>query len=528
MLAFLASTAALQAQNVGINTTGARPDTSTILDLNTGNSGHAGFLPEQVALQSASDAATIFMPANGLFVYNTGTGGLTPAGYYYNSGTSGSPNWVKLLTGVGGGSGWSLTGNAGTNATSNFIGTTDGNALQFIVNNLQSGWIDYTSPYNSFFGYGSGLQMTLYGSGGNSNTGVGYEALDSTTATNNTAIGALALYGDLGGYNNTAGGAQALQHTSVGNANTSFGAQSSVANTTGGANTAMGYQALQNSVNGNYNTAIGNAALFTETAASSNTALGFDAGYNNTSSLNVFVGDSAGYNNTSGTQNTFVGYQAGAVPVYAAVNNSIFLGFRSGVGAATASSNTIYLGNSSTTTLFSAAPAINSYSDRRIKDNVQENVPGLAFITKLHPVTYHINIDKENKILGVKDDKDFKGKYDIEKITQSGFIAQDVEAAANACGYNFCGVVKPETKDGLYSLGYTYFIMPLVKAVQEQQQMIDSLKTANNAMSKEEKDLKTANASLQTAETKNEKDIAELRKLVYILTEKAEATDTKK
>ena len=51
-----------------------------------------------------------------------------------------------------------------------------------------------------------------------------------------------------------------------------------------------------------------------------------------------------------------------------------------------------------------------------------------------------------------KDDSDRKGKYDIEKIKMTGFIAQDVEKAAKEAGYDFSGVQKPANPDELYSL----------------------------------------------------------------------------
>ncbi|MBK7029828.1 MAG: tail fiber domain-containing protein [Bacteroidales bacterium] len=39
------------------------------------------------------------------------------------------------------------------------------------------------------------------------------------------------------------------------------------------------------------------------------------------------------------------------------------------------------------------------YSDERIKDNIVANVPGLDFILKLRPVTYNLNIHRQNEIL---------------------------------------------------------------------------------------------------------------------------------
>jgi hypothetical protein len=60
----------------------------------------------------------------------------------------------------------------------------------------------------------------------------------------------------------------------------------------------------------------------------------------------------------------------------------------------------------------------------------------------------------------------------------NGFIAQEVEAAAAKLNYNFSGVDKPQTKDGLYGLRYGDFVVPLVKAVQELSQKVEKLEAA--------------------------------------------------
>ena len=73
-----------------------------------------------------------------------------------------------------------------------------------------------------------------------------------------------------------------------------------------------------------------------------------------------------------------------------------------------------------------------------------------------------------------KSNADWDGKYDIEKQRVTGFIAQEVEQAARQCGYDFHGISKPRNQNGLYSLNYAEFVVPLVKAVQEQQQQIDA------------------------------------------------------
>lgn len=83
------------AQNVGINSTGATPNTSAMLDVSATNK---GVLIPNVSLTSLTDAVTITTPANSLVVYNTNTALTGGAGYYYNSGSSAAPVWVNMLT----------------------------------------------------------------------------------------------------------------------------------------------------------------------------------------------------------------------------------------------------------------------------------------------------------------------------------------------------------------------------------------------------------------------------------------------
>jgi hypothetical protein len=111
------------AQNVAINATGSSPDTSAMLDI---SSSSKGLLIPQISLSTLTDAATIAVPAHSLLVYNTNASLSGGKGYYYNSGTTGSPVWVKLSTS---GTEWQLTGNTGTNPATDYIGTTDSTNL---------------------------------------------------------------------------------------------------------------------------------------------------------------------------------------------------------------------------------------------------------------------------------------------------------------------------------------------------------------------------------------------------------------
>ena len=120
-----------------------------------------------------------------------------------------------------------------------------------------------------------------------------------------------------------------------------------------------------------------------------------------------------------------------------------------------------------------------TYSDKRFKTDVRKDeVKGLEFITALEPVTYNYDIDAQatwkEQNYGEKDTAQWEGKYDIEKIRFSGFLAQDVEALANKIGYSFSGVDAPKNDKDVYGLRYAEFVVPLVKAVQEQQDMIEN------------------------------------------------------
>ena len=85
-------------------------------------------------------------------------------------------------------------------------------------------------------------------------------------------------------------------------------------------------------------------------------------------------------------------------------------------------------------------------------------------------------------LTGNKETADFPGKYDVEKIKFSGFLAQEVEQAAKETGYDFSGLHKPNNSNDPYALSYETFVVPLVKAVQEQQTQIENLNKQNNLL----------------------------------------------
>lgn len=532
--------------------------------------------------QVAIDAA-IPSPEEGMQVYN-----LALKSYVVYDGIS----WKPLSVGT---ASWGLSGNAGTNAATNFIGTTDNQALHFKVNNIHAGEINPTTLNTSFglaaltnntsgrrntavgtyalnsntFGFSNtavgtyalysnttGHSNTAFGGGalysnttgnfnaasgtsalasntsGRSNTALGHTALSSnttgedntavgggalgsntfgfsntalgrnalyynTTGFDNTASGTLALFSNTTGVNNTASGNNALRSNTTGFNNTASGAYALWINTTGYFNTAVGTYALRSNTTGYSNTASGDNALYSNTAGNFNTAFGRNAlhnnttGFNNTATgnnalfnntigwLNTASGNNALFDNTTGSNNTSVGYEAGASN--STGNNNIFIGAFSnsstsdisnstaiGFGTIVNASNKVQIGNSFITVIEGQVPFTNP-SDRRLKENINaKNNLGLEFINHLQPVSYNYIAD-------------------ATKVRHDGFIAQDVEKAMKDLGIEFSGLKKDT--EGMYSLAYSDFVMPLVNAVKElkseseyQQKLIDELTKKNEVL----------------------------------------------
>jgi trimeric autotransporter adhesin len=453
-LLFLVSGLSVNAQ-VSINTDNSLPDNSAMLDVKSTAKGV--LLPRMTQAQRTA----ISSPAAGLIIYQTDN----IPGFYFNSGSSGSPAWTM----VGGGTGWSLTGNSGTNPATNFIGTTDNVALNFRVNNQKAGRI--SSDGSVFLGYQAGNSNTgLY------NSGIGFQTLyANTTGVLNTANGYQALYFNTTGSNNTANGADALYANTTGVLNTANGYQALVFNTTGIYNTANGGTALADNTTGSNNTANGAEALKSNSTGGQNTANGVQALSSNTTGWqNTSVGSNSLVNNSTGSYNTALGYNTG--PNSADLSNTTCLG----IDATATGSNMVRIGNIYVGSIGGYQNWTN-ISDGRFKENINEDVPGLSFITQLRPVTYQLNREKINKFSGVTEIQGniqetapsvkFNTSDKYSQVT-TGFIAQEVEAAAQSIGYNFSGVDAPKNENDFYGLRYAEFVVPLVKAVQEQQIII--------------------------------------------------------
>lgn len=364
--------------------------------------------------------------------------------------------------------------------------------------------LGFAAFFSNTGGYGNtatGYRSLYYNSNGNYNIASGYNSMYSNTSGNyNIAIGGEALFYNTvrsglvavghealhknaqtisdanDGVNNTAVGYRALHNNTVGFSNTGIGNQSLINNTEGGSNTAVGNKTLFSNTTGSINTAVGNDAMLYNTSGYSNAAMGHNALFANTTGThNTAIGCRTLKNNTTGSRNTAVGYYAGPT----SGNDNLFNTGAFGYNATVATNNTIRIGDNNITSIFGAV-GWGSPSDGRFKTNVTPDVPGLEFITKLKPVTFNWDLDALNEFQGKeegnkKDPRIKKARRKKEQKDYTGFVAQEVEKAAEACGYDFSAVSKPPNDKSTYHLTYSEFVVPLVKAVQEQQKEIENL-----------------------------------------------------
>jgi hypothetical protein len=346
---------------------------------------------------------------------------------------------------------------------------------------------------------------------GSNNVAMGFQAMyNNLTGRQQVAIGSSALYRNTEGFYNIAIGDSALYNNTAGNTNVSIGTwtltkntsgRSNVVagfstmrnNTTGWGNAAYGENALHNNTTGHFNTAIGTEALFggnlfTNYTGYWNTAVGFQAlAFGGTGHGNVAAGFLSGTHSADHLiDNTFVGSSTRISGPDTCVNSTALGHF-----ATVTASDQVRVGNSSVTSIGGFEDWTN-ISDSRFKKNIQQNVPGLDFILQLNPVTYNLDISGLNDFLRVNDPPAFSAGEKIEIIVpdenavrrkesqlMTGFLAQEVQAVAKKINYHFSGVDAPKNESDLYGLRYAQFVVPLVKAMQEQQQMIETLKNEN-------------------------------------------------
>lgn len=168
-----------KAQNVGINSTGATPNASALLDVDAAPANNKGILIPRVSLTSTVDVTTIASPATSLLVYNTNVamtgGGL---GFFYWDGAA----WSRVGANT-------ICGTANTNSVTKFTSPTticnsiisdDGTKVGVATSTANT-----VLDVNGSFAYREGTAISL-ANGANNNVAIGsysYFRITGPTAT---------------------------------------------------------------------------------------------------------------------------------------------------------------------------------------------------------------------------------------------------------------------------------------------------------------------------------------------------------
>lgn len=392
--------------------------------------------------------------------------------------------------------------------------TTSG--FQNVFVGASSGIGNTTADYNTFVGAqtgdGNGWKNTLIGSfagrktlDGYRNVAVGSSALDIleeplplfgfSNSFRNVAIGDSALWGArqpggpplnlsvTGSEHNVAVGSKAM-FSIYGISNVAVGSFAG-GNASGDRNIFLGRNSFANG-NGDETIVIGTDAAI-DANLNNSVIIGVNAASNDNNGNGgmVIVGKNGDFNGQA-TNCVLIGYQA---DLFQAANQSPYQNAVAiGYNASATGNDKVRIGNASMNSI-GGFESWTNLSDGRFKENVTEDVVGLDFIMGLRPVTYNLDMENLTDVLKEDIEEDEHGRTYTRIPSQaemdsrakkaaktySGFIAQEVEELAGSLDYDFSGVDHPDDHD-LYGLRYAEFVVPLTKALQEQQAMIEELR----------------------------------------------------
>ncbi|GAB4277905.1 MAG: hypothetical protein Kow0068_01260 [Marinilabiliales bacterium] len=393
----------------------------------------------------------------------------------------------------------------------------------------QAGQKITNGQYNTFFGYNAGYETT---GGievqpgeweGCNNIFIGYQSgYNNTTGYKNVFMGYKSGYTNTSGVKNTFIGNESGKNNSSGGYNTFIGYNCGISNSTGQSNTFLGANAGFYNSTSFYNVCIGShAGEYLSSSSHYNTFIGTQAGHGGgtpgafpsnyiTGDYNVALGYQAGYSNYAGSGNIFIGYKAGysetgSNKLYIENSNAsvplIFGEFdndRVGINTNAPTANLhikqvgtgeegLAIENDSDTNTWSWEiggndlflnfngtsvgywdDATGNYvatSDKNLKKDIEVfNKPVLYGINNLQLVSYRLN----------------HAESDSKKTI--GFIAQDVQKYFPEIVY--------QREDGYLGLNYDDFGILAIKAIQEQQIIIDNLKNEIEILKEEINKLK--------------------------------------
>ena len=393
--------------------------------------------------------------------------------------TSGQSN---IATGL-----WSLSSN------------TEGNE------NIALGTFSMLTNTTGSYNVASGYRALEKNTSGDYNVAVGNNTLNSnTTGVYNVAFGREALFSNITGTNNFAVGYKSMYSNDIGLGNIAVGIFSLNKNTDGYSNIGLGGYVLRNNTSGINNIALGFEALNDNVVGNNNIAIGYQAGGKTTGSGNIFIGSGAGYNanfvnvndllviDNSITSNPLiygdfannilsfngkvgVGTKTPELPLQVVGGTDVNLSDGSGqviIGSEGAANlvmdnNEIQARNNTATAILYlqneggsvyVGGAVAHASDRRLKRDIEDISYGLKEIMQLQPKEYF-----------------WKGK--IQDYKSLGLIAQEVDEVIK-------NVVTYDKEVDKYGVSYTELIPVLIKAIQEQQAVIESQESKYEALNK--------------------------------------------
>jgi len=300
-----------------------------------------------------------------------------------------------------------------------------------------------------------GFQALRNNTSGRQNTAVGHKALrNETSGVCNTAVGAFAAYSQNGASNNTSIGFKAGCSATTGASNTFIGSYAGAAITTGGANTAVGYFAMPTATTPNWNTSIGAQSMIGATGG-----------------CNVAVGLNAACGLTTGVCNTAIGADTGGS--VSTANSTIIIS--RGGSTSNTSGHTLW-GNSGINYNWIQC-AWSNVSDCRDKSCIRDldQKLGLTFLRKLAPVSFNWD-DRENYVRECGYEYGHKDGTLASRKKSYGFEAQQLKQVLEELEVEFEALGYDPEKDA-YRITYEELIAPIIKAVQETAQRLETLET---------------------------------------------------
>jgi hypothetical protein len=410
----------VKSQNIAINSTGAAPAASAMLDITSTTSGL--LIPRMTQAQRNAIAA----PATGLIIYQTNA----VPGFYYYDGTQ----WLPLLSSA---TGWSITGNAGTTFGTNFLGTTDAQGVDFRTNNNIRFRIPNADQVHANANGSAALPFYSW----NADTDIGMYRVTTNTLGFSTAGVERFRLGTTEAVFNDGSSNYDFRVESDGNANMFF---------VDGANDRVGIKmgAPANTFDLDETAAIG------ATDAGQFLISGATGGALDAMSTNAANGYSSFEAVNAGAGQAIFGIQTNTS------NNAI------AINGQTAAANDRW-GLYSLDNL--VALALFQWSDGSLKRNISPINSALSSISKLNPVTY--NWKEDNQIMA------------DPTALNYGFIAQEVDKVfpdlvAKNAGSSFNPTEPDKDISGRsyeYSaVNYVGLIPVLTKAIQEQQLLIEN------------------------------------------------------